>query len=123
MRRSSVPDAGISAAAARSARPSAVTSSTIARNPARTISPHCSSVHVVVRALLVALHEVAVVLRVVDRGLVVVARERLDGVERLPEREGDELGALSDVAPEQPRAAVAGRLLVALETGLADVRA
>jgi hypothetical protein len=48
-----------------------------------------------VRALLVALDQETLVLRLDDRGFVVIARERLDRVERLLEREGEELRQLA----------------------------
>src|SRR3954451_19284106 len=73
------------------------------------------------RALLVPLDEVAVVLGVVDGGLVVVAREGLHGVQRVPEGERDELGEVADVAAEHPGAAVARRLRVAGQAGRLDV--
>src|SRR4051794_11507917 len=77
----------------------------------------------VVRAHGVALDEEAVVLRVVARPLVVVAGERLDRVERVPQREGQELGELPRVAAQHPRAAVAGSLLVPGKSRFFDVRA
>src|ERR671924_204130 len=67
----------------------------------------------VVRALQVALNQEAIVLGVVDRGLVVVTRERLYRVQRLPQREREELGPLAHVAAEHPCSAVARRLGVA----------
>src|SRR5262249_29051738 len=78
---------------------------------------------VVVPDSVVALDEVTVVLGVVDGRLGVVTGERLDGVQRVPERECDELGAISDVAAQQPRAAVARRGAIAGQAGLADVGA
>src|SRR5882672_9326714 len=66
----------------------------------------------------VALNEETVVLGVIDGLLVVLAGERLDGVDRLPQREHHELGQLADVAPQHPRAAVARRRDVAREPGL-----
>jgi hypothetical protein len=62
-----------------------------------------------------ALDQVALVLRVVDGGLDVLAGERLDGLDGVPEREGEELGAPALVAAQQPGAPVAGRRLVGRE--------
>src|SRR3954452_18790694 len=77
--------------------------------------------HLVVLGLQVALDEVAVVLRVEDRRLVVLAGERLDGVERVPEREHHELGQLAAVAAQHPGPAVARGRGVARHPGLDQV--
>src|SRR3954447_7306767 len=65
--------------------------------------------HLVVGRRQGALDQGAGVLRVEDRSLVVLAGERLDGVQRVPQREGHELGQLADVAAQHPGAEVAGR--------------
>ena len=69
----------------------------------------------------VALDEEAVVLGIEDRGLDVVAREAADRVQRVPEREGDELGPVAVFAAQHPRAAVARGRGVGGQAGLADV--
>jgi hypothetical protein len=58
---------------------------------------------------LVAVDEELIVLRVVDGGLVVVAGERLDRVERVPQRERDELDepAVEVTVPRKIRAIIA----------------
>ena len=53
--------------------------------------------------------EVARILRVQDRRVDVVAGEGADRVDRVPQRQGDELGAVAVVVPEQPCAEVARR--------------
>jgi hypothetical protein len=68
-----------------------------------------------------ALDEEAVVLGVVDRCFVFVARERFDCFERVPEGERDELGQLAGVAAQHPGTAVSGRGRVAGDTGVLDV--
>ena len=70
---------------------------------------------------LYAADEVALVLRVQDRGLDVVAVEGADRVDGVPQRQGDELGPVALVTPEHPGAAVAGGPRVLGEAGLADV--
>src|SRR5690349_17502688 len=77
--------------------------------------------HLVVGRRQVAFDQVAVVLGIEDRGLVVLAGERLDGVQRVPQREGHELGQLADVAAQHPGAAVSGRGDVGGDPGLVDV--
>jgi hypothetical protein len=62
-----------------------------------------------VHRLEVALDEVALVLGVERRPARSLAGELLDCVERLPQREHHELGAIVDVATQHPDAAVAGR--------------
>jgi hypothetical protein len=66
-----------------------------------------------VKRHLVALDQEAVVLGVEDRSLVVIAGELSDRVERIPEREHEELALVVDVAGKHPHAAIAGRLRVA----------
>src|SRR4051812_20489442 len=67
---------------------------------------------VVVRDARVTAEEVALVLGVQHRGLDVLARERTDCRDAVPQREGDELGRAVVVAAEQPRAAIARRSTV-----------
>ena len=69
---------------------------------------------------LYAADEVALVLRVQDRGLDVVAVEGGDRVDGVPQRQGDELGPVALVTPEHPGTAVAGGPRVLGEAGLAD---
>jgi hypothetical protein len=57
-------------------------------------------------------NEVARILGVQDHRVDVVAGEGPDGVDGVPQRQGDELGAVAAAAPEQPCAEVAGRLAV-----------
>jgi hypothetical protein len=56
--------------------------------------------------------EVARILRVQDHRVDVVAGEGADRVDRVPWRQGDELGVIAVVVPEQPCAEVAGSLAV-----------
>src|SRR5215211_6393191 len=77
--------------------------------------------HVVVLDRRLALDQEALVLRVVDGGLDVVTGEGADRVQRVPQREGEELGALAFVAAEHPCAAVTRGLAVGREAGVADV--
>src|SRR6478752_193347 len=77
--------------------------------------------HFVVRAGSVAFDEVPIVLGVEDRRLVVLARERADRVDRIPERQRREFGELAHLAREHVRALVAGRGGVRLHPGLVDV--
>ena len=65
----------------------------------------------------VALDLEPLVLWIEDVSLPVVARERLDRVERVSEREHHELGAFGDVAAQHPDAAVPGRTRVARDAG------
>src|SRR4051812_11772707 len=81
----------------------------------------CDGVDLVVRGDQLTADEEAVVLGVEDSGLVVLAREGLDGVERFPEREHHELLAFGDCAPEHPDALVAGDLRVAGDAGVLHV--
>src|SRR5215204_4657510 len=69
----------------------------------------------------IALDQEPLVLRVEDRRLVVVARESLDGLQRVPEREHHELGPVVDIAAKHPDAVVAGTLRIAGHTGLLHV--
>src|SRR3954451_263137 len=69
----------------------------------------------------VALDQVAVVLGIEDRRLVVIAGERLDRVQRVPQREHHELRQLARVAAQHPGAAVAGRCHVAGKPGLLQI--
>ena len=78
-------------------------------------------VHLEVDGPQVALQQEAVVLGVEDGGLVVLAREGLDRLDRVPEREHHELRALALVAPQHPGAAVARRRHIAGDPGLLHV--
>jgi hypothetical protein len=72
-----------------------------------------------VRGREVALDEEAIVLGIEDCGLVLLAGERLHGVERVPEREHHELGPVVDGAAEHPDTPVSERLRVARDPRLA----
>src|SRR5438105_10839515 len=65
--------------------------------------------------------EEAFVFRIEDGGLVVLAGERLHGLDRVPEREHHELRAVADVAAEHPHALVSRRLRVAGDPRFAHV--
>src|SRR2546423_113534 len=69
----------------------------------------------------VALHEEPVVLRIEHRTFDVVPRERANGILGLPQAEGEDLCAVPGRAPQQPGAAVPGRLPVLLQPRAADV--
>src|SRR5688572_490797 len=84
------------------------------RVPTRLLRPRDD---LVVLDAVVLLDQEALVLGVVDGGLDVVAREAADRVERVPERVGDELGAVVLVAAQHPGAAVAGCLQVLRDAG------
>src|ERR1700761_3098104 len=77
--------------------------------------------HLVVDHVRVALQQVPLVLGVVDRAVDVLARERLDGLDRVPEAQRDDLFPVPVGPAQQPGPEVAGGLLVALDSGVLDV--
>src|SRR5262249_5388790 len=69
----------------------------------------------------ITLDEIPIVFRIKDRALDVVSREALDGIERLPERQRDDLGAVADVALQDVGAAIARRRPVPYEARAGNV--
>src|SRR5512132_2275925 len=78
-------------------------------------------VDLVVGAGAVTLDQEPVVFGVEHRRLVVLSGEALDRLQRVPEREHQELGPVVDVAPQHPDAAVAGAAHVPGHAGVLHV--
>src|SRR5829696_2046653 len=76
---------------------------------------------VVVRDARLAVDEIALVLGVENRGFDLLAGEGADRIERVPQRQGDELGGAPVVVAQEPGAAVPGRSTVVGKAGLPDV--
>src|SRR3954447_7297169 len=76
---------------------------------------------VVVHGARLAADQVALVLGIQDGGVDVLAGEGANGVDAVPQRQGDQLGGAVLVAAEQPRSAVSRGSAVLGEAGLADV--
>src|SRR3954462_12207862 len=76
---------------------------------------------VVVHRARLAADQLALVLGVQDGSVDVLTGEGANGVDAVPQRQGDELGGAVVVAAEQPRSAVSRGSTVLGEAGLADV--
>src|SRR5450432_335308 len=78
--------------------------------------------HLVVRHELLALEEIVIVLAVVAGALVVVARESLDGIQRIPHRRQQKFRHPILGAAKDPYTAIARRRRIIGEPGVQQIR-